>query len=374
MPNKLKPHQIILLLLQFVATVVLVYYAGHLIWKNPNIPKVFQGQVSPVYLVLAGLCIFSTLLIAYIRWYFLMRLQGVPVKIMETIRWGFTAEFLGLISIGAAGVDMVKLWGMINKFPAYKGEIAASVVMDRVLGLLSLLLLVNTTVLVHPTLRHSLFHPSDADPQILTIFAIVIGGLVAIVLGLAVIYLVSRAHHLHELVQTIPKVGRIAQRMIVAVSLYIGKPVILLVAVMFGLGLHFLVALSMFLIGLGLQQQIPPLNMHFFISPVLTLTGLIPMPLSGLGASEVVLDFLFRWVSDQHIPAGVGAFICLGGRLISSLVVCSMGGILMLTHPRLLEYAKSILKKSEDNVETAVSSPLDNAELITETESASSQT
>ena len=84
-------------------------------------------------------------------------------------------------------------------------------------------------------------------------------------------------------------------------------------------GVHSLFTLGVFLIASGLYDRVPSLGMHFVLSPLSAVTGVLPIP---IGPFELVLDWLYLFVpvADGAMKPGQGLVVALGYRIITVLI------------------------------------------------------
>lgn len=97
-------------------------------------------SLKPWLLVLAVACQgLSVLLISY-RWWRLLHVQGIDVRLWEAVRLTFLGTFFNQIVLGTTGGDLVKAW-YLSRHVGSKTTCLITVLVDRVLGLTGLTLL-----------------------------------------------------------------------------------------------------------------------------------------------------------------------------------------------------------------------------------------
>ena len=79
--------------------------------------------------------------LAFVRWYFLVRALDLPFTIRAALRLGFIGTLFNMVVPGAVGGDFVKAAYLIRELKQRKTQAAASVAIDRVIGLLGLFVL-----------------------------------------------------------------------------------------------------------------------------------------------------------------------------------------------------------------------------------------
>lgn len=91
------------------------------------------------YFGLAILLVVAGVLLAFVRWYYLLRGVGAPLPLRSVVRLGFVGLFFNTFMFGAFGGDVIKLAYVVRETHR-RGPAAASVLIDRLCGLTGLLL------------------------------------------------------------------------------------------------------------------------------------------------------------------------------------------------------------------------------------------
>ncbi len=83
---------------------------------------------------------------------------------------------------------------------------------------------------------------------------------------------------------------------------------------------------AFFLIASGLSDRPPSLVAHFVIVPLTTIVGVVPLPASGLGAVEFVMNELYTHATPVidpaalAVPADLGVMVSLCNRVLALIV------------------------------------------------------
>ncbi len=113
--------------------------------------RVLAGALRhPIMLAAAVTALFSTLLVAALRWHVLLVAQGIRLAPGATLRVVLAASFFGTFLPGTLGGDLLRS-GYIAR--AARGRASTgllSIVMDRTLGLAGLLVVAAVVALAHP--------------------------------------------------------------------------------------------------------------------------------------------------------------------------------------------------------------------------------
>ena len=109
-------------------------------------------------------------MITFARWHQLVRAQGLTFSLRDAVRLGFIGNVFNLVIPGAVGGDVIKAAFLCRMQPDKKPQAVASMVLDRILGLLGLFLLAGVAGAI--TWR-------SADPQVRLLIGLVWGALAA---------------------------------------------------------------------------------------------------------------------------------------------------------------------------------------------------
>ena len=179
------------------------------------------------------------------------------------------------------GGDFFKAFFLAKDMHGQRTEAVATVIADRVMGLLLMLLAGQrgdagrSTGRAAPTMIKLLVH---------TIRLGAVGALAGVTLVLLVPAL--SGDWLRQTVGKVPLVGATIARLIGAVSVYREEKRYLLVAAGISLVLDVMFILSFYCVAQGLPVQSPTLAEHFVIVPAANMAGAIPATPSGLGTME----------------------------------------------------------------------------------------
>lgn len=99
------------------------------------------ASIDPAWAVAALLMFLILLVLGALRWLVFTRALAVPSSATAIVRINFVASFLGQVLPAGIGIDAVRIWFLTQR-GARVGPSVASVVLDRLAGLGSLLLLI----------------------------------------------------------------------------------------------------------------------------------------------------------------------------------------------------------------------------------------
>lgn len=295
--------------------------------NQDGLAQVATREIIWSWFVVAAALRLVTLLVSMTRWWLLVRAQDVPFELRDAMRLGFVGNLFNFIVPGTIGGDLTKVALAIRKKPEAKAVVAATVVLDRVLGLFALVLVGALASLLHSALW--------AHPEIRIVMMLFLGGSAAGIIGILVaLHPVAVQSRLMGKLQSLPKVGGLITKLCKGVALYQSRRRVLLLAVVMGLVVHSANISALVCCGaaLGLTEA-PTWLGHFFIVPVAEIAAaFLPLP-GGIGAREGALQYLFGvMVNDE--AAGLAGFLTGVSFSLLSIVVALAGGTWVLLDRR----------------------------------------
>jgi glycosyltransferase 2 family protein len=306
---------------------------GYLIWSNwapaggAGLSAVWQKHVierAPVNVGAYALGLLASMiavLITFVRWYILVRAQGLPFTLTNALRLGMVGYFCNTFLPGSVGGDLVKAT-FIAREQSRRTVAVATVLIDRAVGLWGLCWLV-AIVGSFGWLTGLLAGPAERVLQSIsaTAVGIVAGSLVVwVLLGLLPN---RRADRFARRLEGIPGVGHSAAEFWRAVWMYRRESRSVWLALGLALVGHVFFVLSFYLAALTLQDSVdvPSLVGHFLIVPIgMAIQAGIPLP-GGIGGGELVFSKLYRLIDYPES----------NGFLMSLVYRCGFTWILGLT-------------------------------------------
>jgi uncharacterized membrane protein YbhN (UPF0104 family) len=241
-------------------------------------------SVSPGHLVLVLLLVAVDRLVMIWRWILLLTARGVAVRPGEAARVFLVSSFVGSFLPAGIGGDAARAWSL-TQITGRTGEALASVVVDRLLGVLSLAAMGVAGLL--------LWSPAGV-------------GLARVAAGVAVLSLTCVAAFWSDtLVRAALPAGRhggpIARRLLRvadAMAAYRDHRGTLAVVMAWSIAVQVLRITQAWLLGLGLGLSVP-FAYYLLVMPLGLLMLLLPVSVSGFGVPQGVIVWLLR-------PMGVG--------------------------------------------------------------------
>lgn len=283
-------------------------------------PEVFARLTSEpkdwTQMTLALAFCMAGVILTFVRWYYLVRAVELPFTIRDAFRLGFLGFFCNFFSLGSVGGDLFKAIFVAREHPEQRATAVATVVIDRIIGLYALFVLSTISILMTGLYR------TDIDElQIICQAAFLSTAVGAAGIGILLIPGITSGRLSHALSQ-LPKVGPIVGKLVLAVRMYRNRMSMVYLALLISLGVHSSLAIGIYFISQGLPGAAPGLPAHFVAVPLAMLTGALPLPVSGLGAFEAAIEFLFLKLPVIAAPVGPGKglLVALTYRLITILI------------------------------------------------------
>jgi hypothetical protein len=257
---------------------------------SPGFPTYFKN-LEPLQFILGAMCFVVFAIIINARWWWLLRANSLDVGFFEAQRFAWIGFFFNNVIPGASGGDVVKAVYIAKRCSTDRVRALVSVVVDRIVGLLSLLVVGSLASLL----------ALNRFPT----FAIVI-WLTAIGTFLICVLLLSpglrRVVRFEKLIARLPKrPGQVVKEIDTAVLQYRGhlKGISAWVLVS-PLTYSLLIASIWFMdrsIGVGL-----PFSDYFFIVPVASVVQGIPIAPAGWGIGEAAYGALIGKFGAVSLP------------------------------------------------------------------------
>ncbi len=245
-----------------------------------------------------GFCIYMTgLCLTFLRWYLLARAVDFPFKLRDAFRLGFIGNVFNLVIPGAVGGDLIKVVFLCQEKPESRTQAVASVVLDRLVGLLGLFLLGGLLGL-------SAWNSEQYELRIMLGFVWLAALGVVCVLVTASTPALYRP--LERALKNRPKIAGAITRLAEVAAVYRTKVKVVGIAIFMSMCVHGLSVVVFYLVGKSLFGTIPSLASHFVIVPLALFSTAVPLPLGNLGLTEHITDTLFNFVDH---PSGAVAMM-----------------------------------------------------------------
>ena len=303
---------------------------------------VVEGQpIQYQFLLLAFLIGLASTVLTFVRWYFLVRAQGLAFTLGDALRLGAIGIFFNNFLPGGVGGDIIKA-AFLARSQSRRTVAVATVIMDRALALWALFWFVGLL-----GLAFWLFGvlPPNANQAARVIIVGSVGitaasWLVWILLGLLP---VERIERFALRLARLPKVGGAAAEFWRAVAMYRQQQVVVyLVLVMSWIG-HAGFVLTYYFCVRTLWDPaagpIPPLSEHFLLVPIGLVIQAVPLIPGGYGLGELGFARLYLWFG---YPADNG----VSGMLVQRVVNWGLGLLGYLVYLRMKPAVQAVMEEN----------------------------
>ena len=277
---------------------------GWMVWvKRDEIRPVFSRPLDLRLLFLAIAIFLVALTITFIRWLLLVRVIEPKFALSATVLLGFIGSVFNLVIPGAVGGDLIKA-AFLARMRIKKTQAVASMVIDRILGLLGLFVLASIA---------GGFAWGNAPPSVqkLIMAAWIATGLGVLVLVAIFAQVFSRIFPHFQREHS--RMGLIVSELHEMSATYRGRLDVVFVCAGLAIFNHSLNVLAFFLVDKMLFPYMSTtLAQHFLVVPLTLFSIAAPLPFGALGVSEGVSDQLFKLVGhDGGLLAMMGFRVVL---------------------------------------------------------------
>jgi uncharacterized protein (TIRG00374 family) len=262
-----------------IAVAGIAYVLDKLSWQEI---VVMVRQANPLYLGASALIFPLTFLITGIRWHWLMQMLGIRMGRARAFVLNMVGAFYSTFMPGSTGGDVVKAY-YASKFTTRRTHAVMSVVVDRVVGLVALIIVGG----VMAAWQYQI--PECREVAIIC-------GLIVLATIAGLTFLCNaklrRISGLDFIINRLPMQQQV-QKALDAVELYRLRPWLLLSTVIMTFPVHITVIISAMFIGTAFNLPLP--WMYYWAAvPVIVLVGSIPISPQGVGVMELLALQLTR--------------------------------------------------------------------------------
>jgi uncharacterized protein (TIRG00374 family) len=326
------------------------------VWLNwDGLANALERPINVQPLLLAITLCLGSVLLTFVRWYVLVRAQGLPFTLPNAFRLGSIGFALNTFLPGSVGGDIIKAT-CIAREQSRRTVAVATVLLDRAIGLAGLfwlVALVGSWFWATGYLGELVVSESAAQTLEFIVLgaAILTAGSLAFWLVLGVLPS-ERAERLAERISRIPKVGHSLAEFWRAVWMYRCRGRSVGLAILLAMIGHVGFVLTFYFASLTLNQpgEVPALGAHFLVVPVgMSIEAGFPAP-GGMGGGEVGYGELYKRVGCTFDRGVLGS---LSKRVIMWIVASACYLLYLLMRPSL----RPAPGEEEDPVEPAEAPP-----------------
>jgi uncharacterized protein (TIRG00374 family) len=295
-----------------------------IVWKlgPDHLGQSFQ-KISLGWFALAVALMGGVIVCGVLRWQWILRVQGLELTFWRACSISFIGMFFNAFMLGATGGDVMKALYIARETHHKKAEAVASVIVDRIIGLLVLFVIALVMMLIF-------WRRVFDDPRLHT-FAVFTLLVVLGTVGVTVIGFwkgfADKLPGLRRNLERLPKYDTF-RRMVDAYRVYATHPAVLLRTALITVGVHVCSMLSIVCIGRGLGITQAGLVDYFLYLPIINSIAAVPISISGFGVREGMYVTMFDRIG---VPGAAALAMSLLGYL-AVLIWSVVGAGFYLTH------------------------------------------
>ncbi len=290
---KISRHWIFQFVKIFIAVAIISWLisSGKLNFKALH--RLLSWEFGPWALIL----ILSTLFFASERWRLLLRTQGLDSQPWATMKLSLIGSFFNFAMPGGVGGDVVKAYYFTKDHPGAKVVAVTSVLMDRILGLYSMIMM--ALVVMFYDLAHVM-----TIPVLHSLFYVIIILFSGCTLGLALVFSsnIYKRGQLTRLLQKLPLTSKTTK---LYESMYRyghnGKTVLAAIVLSFLSQVCSILFLAM---AGGASGISIPLQTYFLVAPLGFMATAIPISPAGVGIGQAAFYLLFNLYIGHETELG----------------------------------------------------------------------
>jgi len=315
-------------------------------WEN--LANVFEKMNILIFILAAALFLIAQFIVA-LRWRFLLHSQSIHIDLNAAFRLHFLGLFYNNFMPSSIGGDLVRAW-YVTKHTEKKFEAALSVFVDRIVGLLSsLIIAVFFYFLFIKTEGKTIEFTRKGGDGFKNVLQYKTQLFYALIILLAVITILAiikptRAILLKFISKVCDGFKKTTEKFKNAITIYCSKPLTIITVFAMTVFLQMLVITGFWFLGknLGIQASIKYYYVFFTLTWVL---GAIPISIGGAVVVEGTLVYLFTKVAGVDNNLALALALC---QRIVWMIVSLPGGLIHMLGAHL---PKDISVDYQENVD-----------------------
>jgi uncharacterized protein (TIRG00374 family) len=261
------------------------------------------------------------------RWQILLRVQGIYIPWYRLGALLMIGILFNPIMPGGTGGDVVKIFYLLKETPGKKAQALLAVLIDRVIGLLGLILIVSFIIWK----KYDWLQQTQITKNLTwTLLAILAASLCGIVFSIAI----TSLNLAHKLPHKMPFRDKLIE-LSIAYNLYARAWKATLLALTVSIGVHVCSFFMFYSAAMALGAAVPMLN-FFSVMPIINTISSLPISVGGTGVREGLFKALLMPLCNVSQEIAIGTSL-LGFSMVLFWAV--VGGIIYLFY-RPTEHAK----------------------------------
>jgi len=276
---------------------------GYLIYtatQNDQFTKLISPETNWWWVVVGLVACVLAHVVGYVRWQLMVTAIGLPFGLLDAVRIGFIGTFFNLFAFGPVGGDVFRAIHVTREFRNRKAEAIASVVADRLIGLIAMFLIAAVAFWFLDAAELRTAHPQKWA-AILVVWQLVNVLTVLSVITMSVLLFTKRLGKKpwFKRLLNLRLVGPFLKSVFNVVSVYRNRSGVLVATFALSLLVNMFFLISIYSIAVGLLSDAPGLIDHLVIEPIAMVSNAIPFP-GGLGGMELALHLMYQAFNCDH--------------------------------------------------------------------------
>ncbi len=278
-----------------------------LLWRSdPALVGRALAQVSLLWILAAVALVLVDRALMACRWIALLTplTAGTRPPTGTLLRIFFVSTFVGTFLPASIGGDAVRAWSLAKDGVA-KSESIASVLMDRLLGVIGILIMAAVGLMLAPDVL------ALDGPVAWMVMAAAAAGLAGSGIGLAAVFSSRAGSWMAAAIDRLPA-GRISRgltQLVAALRAYRRHQGMIAVVLAASVGVQVLRILQAWMLGMSLGIMASSVTYFAFV-PVILLIMLLPISVNGIGTSQLAFQALFGFTPEVFALSVL--FVALG--------------------------------------------------------------
>lgn len=260
----------------------------------------------------------ATVVSTFIRWRLVCLAAGLPLSVYNALRFGALGFSLNFVAPGGIGGDFFKALMLVRHHPEQKPAGVTTVIVDRFMGLFSMLIMASGAILCFGQAGLEL------GPVITVVCQTTVGITIGTIIGVVVLFLPGAlGPWAVNLAEKLPVGSNLAIEFLSVWDTYRKHAGYLTLALLLSFVIDIFFVGSFYCVALGLPLEAPPFIAHLMIVPLELIAGAVPITPGAMGVREAVVDLLYQGFG---VGAGQGTLVALG----HTLTMLATGGLAIL--------------------------------------------
>lgn len=293
-------------LLLLIAKFALAFGVIYWLYRQGFLDLSALGALEPdartaVLLGGASIAVCAAMVVIAYRLYFLLRVQRFAAQPKDLVKLTWAAALCGVVAPGLLGADALKVAYLCSRVSERRLDVFAAIVFDRIVGLLSLLLL--------GTVALAVAWAADAVPPAGPVLWAAPAALAVVAAGC---FLVTwdRTYRLAPVQWLLHHMPAAVQTLVQAFRLFSSAPREIAIATALSLVGHALIVVVFVLAARLIHDPLSVFD-HAVLSPIAVTMNAVPVTPGGLGVTEGAFAYLAKTSGSDN-----GALIALISRLV----------------------------------------------------------